>query len=155
MDPGIVLEVFDVPVGDEDGVGLVPEDDDADPMWVFHFRGVDLPGLLRDRGIDLDKSVSLFEPDPLVWLALADPKGEAEEGDGEALPLLEEIEGGYLKRLASLLPASVEGGKALSRYRYEKLVAPVMTLTSSGTSSSPPSQVDACCRNFSGRTVAS
>ena len=61
-------------------------------MWVFHFRGVDLPGLLRDRGIDLDKSVSLFEPDPLVWLALADPKGEAEEGDGEALPLLEEIE---------------------------------------------------------------
>ena len=55
---------------------------DADPMWVFHFRGVDLPGLLRDRGIDLDKSVSLFEPDPLVWLALADPKGEAEEGDG-------------------------------------------------------------------------
>lgn len=100
---------------------------DADPMWVFHFRGVDLPGLLRDRGIDLDKSVSLFEPDPLVWLALADPKGEAEEGDGEALPLLEEIEGGYLKRLASLLPASVEGGKALSRYRYEKLVAPVMS----------------------------
>ncbi len=99
---------------------------DADPMWVFYFRGVDLPGLLRQRGIDLDKSVTLSEPEPLAWMALPDPEGDGTSCETQGLPELSDVPEGYVKRIASLLPACVEDKKALARSRYEKLVNPVM-----------------------------
>ena len=99
---------------------------DADPMWVFYFRGVDLPGLLRQRGIDLDKSVTLSEPEPLAWMALPDPEEDGTSCKTQGLPELSDVPEGYVKRIASLLPACVEDKKALARSRYEKLVNTVM-----------------------------
>ena len=99
---------------------------DADPMWVFHFRGVDLPGLLRKRGIDLDRSVTLLEPGPLAWMALPDPKDEKMPAAAQGLSALADAPEGYVKRISTLLPASVEAKKALARTRYEKLISPIM-----------------------------
>ena len=99
---------------------------DADPTWVFHFRGVDLPGLLRKRGIDLDRSVTLLEPDPLAWLALPDPKDEKMPAAAQGLSALADAQEGCVKRISSLLPTSVEAKKALARTRYEKLISTVM-----------------------------
>lgn len=70
---------------------------DADPMWVFYFRGVDLPGLLRQRGIDLDKSVTLSEPEPLAWMALPDPEEDGTSCKTQGLPELSDVPEGYVK----------------------------------------------------------
>lgn len=94
---------------------------DADPMWVFRCRGVDLPALLRERGIDIEKSVALVEPDPLSWMSLADSEETEEAQACEGLPVINDVTGGFVKRLAALLPESVEDKKALARKRFEKL----------------------------------
>ena len=53
---------------------------DADPMWVFHFRGVDLPGLLRDRGSILTSPSRCSSRILLSGLRSPIPRGRQKRG---------------------------------------------------------------------------
>lgn len=95
---------------------------DTDPMWVFYCRGVDLPALLRDRGIDLDAADALEEPQLTDWLHWAEVDGGTTLTAERALRSLDDMSGVMTERLSLLAPETVEGAKHLTRNRLVRTI---------------------------------
>ncbi|MBP3438446.1 MAG: DEAD/DEAH box helicase [Sutterella sp.] len=100
---------------------------DADPMWVFTCRGVDLTARLKSRGINLESAVRIEDPRWRDWL---NTDGESqleaavdESADFSSLPYWR------LRPLTSvlmpLLPASTGPRKELTRAKTERLYGAV------------------------------
>ena len=91
---------------------------DADPMWVFTCRGVDLTEKLKSRGINLESAVRIEDP---MWVDWLKDDGERETIEGmtfETLPLYR------LRPLATvltgLLPTAGGPKKELTRAKAER-----------------------------------
>lgn len=92
---------------------------DTDPMWVFYCRGVDLPALLRDRGIDLSEADTLEEPFPYDWLTWAEDANESLPSDEQILLNLKTESTTLFKRM-TLLASEKGTTKVLNRGRFTR-----------------------------------
>ena len=93
---------------------------DADPMWVFACRGVDLPALLKKRGIDLDEAVRITDPSWKTFASFSEEGRAAPEGIAwQSLPIYRIPN--LVKVLAGLLPAQGGTRRELTRSKVEKL----------------------------------
>ena len=93
---------------------------DTDPMWVFYCRGVDLPALLRERGINLEEADTLEEPTPLDWLTWAEDTEEKLPTDEESFASLKAESAALLKRMTFLVPEKIALNKYLTRVRFTR-----------------------------------
>lgn len=92
---------------------------DTDPMWVFYCRGVDLPALLRDRGIDLSEADTLEEPSPYDWLTWAEDANDSLPSDPQILANLKTESTTLFKRMTLLAPEK-GSSKVLNRGRFTR-----------------------------------
>ena len=96
---------------------------DADPMWVFTCRGVDLTARLKSRGINLESAVRIEDPSWRDWLS-TDERGRPETAS-DASPDFGSLPYWKLRPLTSvlmpLLPASAGPRKELTRAKTERL----------------------------------
>ena len=91
---------------------------DADPMWVFTCRGVDLTEKLKSRGINLESAVRIEDP---MWVDWLKDDGEREPIEGMTfgtLPLYRLRP--LAKVLTGLLPTAGGPKKELTRARAER-----------------------------------